>query len=150
MSDEKKTDDVDAEPAVADDAATEEVELTAADLAGWAGFKLDEMGGASVGKIEGVYVDESNGRPEWLLARMGRFGAHCLVPARDAVAASGHVWVPYTRDQIRRAPKIDANAAVDRDREIEMLTHYGVGTADTGRGAELAKLAAGAVTARPA
>ncbi|MDQ3572630.1 MAG: hypothetical protein M3383_07205 [Actinomycetota bacterium] len=127
-----------------------EPELTAADIAGWAGFKLDEMGGSTVGKVEGVYVDDHSGRPEWLLARMGRFGAHCLVPARDAVGGAGHVWVPYSRDKIRKAPKVEANSPIQRDREQEMLAHYGIGSSDVGRGAELAKLTAEAITARPA
>ena len=70
------------------------------------------MGGAQVGRIEGRVVSESAGM-EWLLARMGRFGHYCLVPGRDAVSANGRVWVPYTRDQIRRAPRVEPNAPLD-------------------------------------
>jgi len=156
MAEETTTENAQAEaPADADTPAAPAdleapAELTAADLAGWAGFKLDEMGGASVGKVEGVYVDDKSGRPEWILARMGRFGAHCLVPARDAVGAAGHVWVPYSREQIRQAPKVEANAPIERDRELAMLEHFGVGTTDAGRGAELAKGGPNAITARPA
>jgi hypothetical protein len=116
----------------------------------WAGHKLDELGGHSVGRVEGVYVDDSSGRPEWLLARMGRFGHHCLVPARDAVAAGGHVWVPYSRDQIRKAPRIEPNSPLERDREQALLDHYGVGTGEAGRGADLAEREAADITARPA
>ena len=43
------------------------------------GHKLDEMGGAQVGRIEGRVSKSHAG--EWLLARMGRFGHYCLVPA---------------------------------------------------------------------
>ena len=116
----------------------------------WAGMKLDELGGHSVGRVEGVYVDDATGEPEWLLARMGRFGHHCLVPARDAVAAGGRVWVPYSRDQIRKAPRIEPNRALERDREQALLEHYGVGTGEVGRGAQLAEREATAITARPA
>ena len=116
----------------------------------WKGYKLDELGGHSVGRVEGVYVDDGTGRPEWLLARMGRFGHHCLVPARDAVAAAGHVWVPYSRDQIRRAPRIEPNSPLERDREQALLDHYGVGASDAGRGADLAERKTTDITARPA
>jgi hypothetical protein len=116
----------------------------------WVGHKLDELGGHAVGRVEGVYVDDSSGRPEWLLARMGRFGHHCLVPARDAVAAGGHVWVPYSRDQIRRAPRIEPNSPLERDREQALLDHYGIGTGEAGRGADLAEREAADITARPA
>ena len=138
-----------------EDAQTEEApqaagELTVTEVQSWVGFKLDDMGASSVGKIEGAYVDEESGQPEWLVARMGRFGHHCLVPARDAVAAGGHVWVPYPRDQIRKAPRVDAGKPIARDVEQRLLDHYGVGTGDVGRGADLAQRDEGAVTSRPA
>jgi hypothetical protein len=144
------TEDAKAEDADAEDRLDGGNRPTAAEVQGWVPFKLDDMGGATVGKVEGVYVDDESGNPEWLLARMGRFGHHCLVPARDAVAAGGHVWVPYTRDQIRKAPRQEAGEALARDLEQQMLDYYGIGTGLTGRGAELAQRDADAVTARPA
>jgi hypothetical protein len=114
----------------------------------WAGHRPDELGGAAVGRVEGVFVDERSGSTEWLLARMGRFGHHTLVPARDAVEGVKRVWVPYTRDQIRQAPKIAAGKPLARDAERELLEHYGI-AADVGRSAELAALPADAVSARP-
>ena len=86
------------------------------------GHKLDEMGGAQVGKIEG----KASGRAEWLVARMGLFGHYCLVPGRDAVAANGRVWVPYTRDEIRRAPRVEPKAPLDTSSEQAVLEHYGL------------------------
>jgi hypothetical protein len=133
-----------------EDAPEAPEDVTVAELQSWVGFKLDDMGGSSIGKVEGAYVDDDSGKPEWLMARMGRFGHHCLVPARDAVAAGGHVWVPYTRDQIRKAPRLDVGKPITRDGEQQLLDHYGVGTGKVGRGAELAQREASAVTARPA
>lgn len=115
----------------------------------WAGHRLDEIVGGNVGKVEGAYVDAGTGRPEWLLSRMGRFGHYCLVPARDAVGGVGHVWVPYTRDQIRRAPRIEPKAELTRSQEDELLRHYGIG-GEAGRAADIAPRDADAVTARPA
>lgn len=86
------------------------------------GHKLDEMGGAQVGRIEG----SAKGTMEWLVARMGRFGHYCLVPGRDAVSANGRVWVPYTRDQIRRAPRIEPDTQLDSESEQAVLAHYGL------------------------
>ena len=137
--------DATSEPAPGDAPA-----LTLAAAQGWKGFKLDDMGGATVGKLEGVYVDASSGEPEWLLARMGRFGHHCLIPARDAVGAAGHVWVPYSRDQIRKAPRMDPGKPLEQQAESTLLDHYGVASEAVGRGADLAKQDPSAVTARPA
>jgi hypothetical protein len=122
---------------------------SADEVRGWVGFRLDEIGGAAVGKLEGVFVDESGGDPVWLLARMGRFGHHTLVPGRDAVGGVGRVWVPYTRDQIRRAPKVQPANPLTAEAERRLLEHYGIGS-EAGRAAEIAQRDAGAVTAKPA
>ena len=116
----------------------------------WTGHRLDEMGGSGIGKLEGAFVDETTGEAVWLLARMGRFGHHTMVPARDAVEGVGRVWVPYTRDQIRRAPKVDPSAPLTAAAERELLAHYGVAGGDAGRAGELDRREDGAVTARRA
>lgn len=132
------------------DGPVEELEgLEAESILGWKGHKLDEMSGSAVGRVEGAFVDEGSGRPEWILARMGRFGHHCLVPARDAVGANGRVWVPYSRDQIRRAPRVEPKKPLEREREQALLDHYGVGSPDAGRGADLADRGPEAITLRP-
>jgi PRC-barrel domain len=115
----------------------------------WAGHRLGEIDGDGVGKVEGLFVDEQTGKPEWVLARTGRFGHHALVPARDAVEGVGRVWVPYTRDQIQGAPKVSPGKPLGRDTERELLEHYGI-AADARRFAELDKRPADAVTAKPA
>jgi len=129
---------------------TPEVTAIAEPDGSWKGRRLDEMGGAQVGRVEGQFVDDVTGRLEWLLARMGRFGHYCLVPARDAVTANGRVWVPYTRDQIRRAPRVEPGKPLERDAELAMLDHYGVGSPATGRGAELSERTPGTETSHPA
>jgi PRC-barrel domain len=115
----------------------------------WLGGRLDELGGETVGKVEGAYVDTDSGRAEWLLVRLGRFGARAPVPAREAVGGVGHVWVPYRVNAIRQAPKVDAGGPLTRARELELLSHFGI-AGQTGRAAELAERDADAVTARPA
>lgn len=115
----------------------------------WVGHRLDEISGGNVGRVEGLFVDESSNVPEWLLARMGRFGHYTLVPARDAVEGVGHVWVPYTRDQIRRAPRMEPNEPLTAGTEKQLLEHYGIAVG-AGRATELDALDDGAVSARPA
>jgi len=59
----------------ADAAATTGTTAPEADeVRGWLGNRLDEIGGASVARIDGFYVDERTGRPEWLVVRLGTFG----------------------------------------------------------------------------
>jgi hypothetical protein len=123
-------------------------ETGAAAMKAWTGYRLDEIGGGNVGKIEGVFVDADSGEPEWIVARMGRFGHYTLIPGRDAVEGVKHVWVPYTRDQIRAAPKVDPRSGLTAGGERELLSHYGI-MADAGRAAEIAGRDADDVTAKP-
>ena len=94
------------------------------EIRSWSGYRLDDLSGAGVGRVEGPYTAESGGRPEWMLARMGRFGHYCLVPVRDAVAAGRHVWVPYTRELIREAPRIEPGTRLTPEGEAELRSHY--------------------------
>jgi hypothetical protein len=118
------------------------------EVKGWVGFRLDEIAGAGVGKIEGVFVDDSSGEQIWLLARMGRFGHHTLVPGRDAVEGVGRVWVPYTRDHIRRAPKVQPSVALTAEAERQLLEHYRIDP-EAGRAAEIADRDATDISAKP-
>jgi hypothetical protein len=122
---------------------------TVAEARAWTGHRLDEMTGQSVGRIDGIFVDEAGGEPEWLLVRLGRFAHHTVVPARDAVTGVDHVWVPYGRDRIRSAPKIDPKATLTAAAERALLELYGI-PADAGRAAELRDSDDDAISARPA
>ncbi len=111
----------------------------------WVGSRLDEIGGGTVGRVEGTYLDAQTGEAVWLLVRVGRFGRHSLVPARDAVEGGGHVWVPYARELLRGAPRIEPGEPLDIERECRLSSHYGVARAD-----ELSGRPPGAPTSRPA
>src|SRR5437764_81328 len=119
-------------------AAAEEVVVTADEARSWVGRPLDEMAGATVGRLDGALVDVHTGNPEWLVVKTGRLGARSLVPARHAVGAAGKVWVPFTRDEIRSAPRGDGAKGLARADEQRLLDHYGIGTADAGRSGEIA------------
>jgi hypothetical protein len=92
----------------------------------WVGFKLDDIGGATTGRVEGVLVDGRSGTPTWLVIRVGRLGHRSAVPATAAAGGVGHVWVPYPRDLIRSSPEIDPGAAIGPEREAVLREHYGI------------------------
>jgi|SRR5215218_2706216 len=119
------------------------------EVRGWVGARLDVLGGTSVARIDGFYTDSETGRPEWLVVRLGRFGQPTLVPARDAVGAAGKVWVPYSRETVKSAPRRKAKGPLTRETELELLNHFGV-AGDAGRAAELNARGFDAATASPA
>jgi hypothetical protein len=91
----------------------------------WAGHRIDDVGGAGVGRVEGSF--ESSGRADWVLARMGRFGHYTLIPGGDAVEGVDRIWVPYTREQIRAAPRVDPDKPLTAEAEQGLVEHYGIG-----------------------
>ena len=111
----------------------------------WTGFRVDDVYGARIGAVADVYVDHDTDAPCWILVKMGRFSdSYAVLPVRDAVAGTGHVWVPYEKDLIRRAPHITPGMPLSQDRERALCAHYGVMSS---RGADIADIPASALTA---
>lgn len=106
----------------------------------WIGAKLDELEGATVGRIEGVLVDARSGRPTWALARLGRFGRRSAIPAEFVVSSVGHVWVPFPRETIRAASEVDPVRGLSVAEERALAARYDLPEA-SGRLAEIGALA---------
>ena len=112
---------------------------------GWTGFRVDDVYGARVGVVEDIYVDHESDEPCWILVKMGRFSdAHALLPIRDVVAGQGHIWIPYEKDLIRRAPQIVAGMPLAQETERALCVHYGVMSS---RGVEISEVPGSALTA---
>jgi hypothetical protein len=76
---------------------------------------------------------------------MGRFSdAHALLPIRDVVAGHGHIWIPYEKDLIRRAPQVPPGMPLSQETERALCVHYGVMSS---RGAEISEAPGSALTA---
>mgnify|MGYP002636613274 CR=1 FL=1 len=115
------------------------------DVKVWVGYRIDEVSGHSVAKVEGLFVDQESGEPAWILAKLGRFGKVVPISIRECAAAAGRVWVPHDREVIRNAPAIDPEMPLNREQELQVLNYYGI--PDTvGRGAEIAERPVGTVT----
>jgi PRC-barrel domain len=114
----------------------------------WLGFRLDDITGEAVGKVESNYVDTEDEQPRWLLVKLGLFGKHCLIPAADAVGGAGRVWVPYEREWIRQAPEARGGKPLDQETELGLCMYWGFAAADRAR--EIQDREAKAVSVRPA
>ena len=66
----------------------------------WLGMRIDDAYGARVGDVRDVYL-EADGSPRWIFSVPLRV----LIPAHEAIAGAGRVWVPYQREQIEGAPR---------------------------------------------
>ncbi len=120
---------------------------------GWIGFELDDFGGKSAGRIQGVYADAEGGGPIWLVVATGRRrrrrGKTVVVPLRECAAMPGRVWTAQGGEAMRGAPAVDPSRPLLREHEMAICIHYGVGER-VGRHAEVAGRATSLVTAEPA
>jgi len=129
-----------------------------AEALSWVGCELDDVGGAPVGVVAGVYADAETGRPAWLMvifpARrrllpfVRRRVKTVIVPLRECAAMPGSVWTAQGREAIRAAPSVDAARPLLREHEATICLHYGIGET-IGRHAEVDGRAAGSVTVLP-
>lgn len=119
------------------------------EVRGWAGWPADDLDGASVGQVHGLFADAESDEPSWLIVRQGRVrGTLVAVPLRGCAAAAGRVWIAHERDAIRRAPVVDPTRPLLREHELTICNHFGIGES-VGRAAEVASRSPGAVTSRP-
>lgn len=101
------------------------IKPTLSDALRWIGSRVDDTHGASIGRLEDIWVDPVQGEPRWLLVKEGRFGGrHTLVPFLNAAAGGGRVWIPYERQVVRTAPEVRPGSPLGADLERELTEHY--------------------------
>ena len=91
------------------------------------GRTLIDGEGEKIGKIDELYYDEQGGQPEWALVNTGLFGTKkTFVPIRSASPAGEDVKVPVSKEQVKDAPRLDADQELSESEERELFDHYGV------------------------
>jgi len=116
----------------------------------WVGSTVDDLGGAGVGQVHGLFVDADSGAPTWLIVKQGRVKPSLIAaPLRDCAAAAGRVWIAHERDVIRGAPVVDPTRPLLREHELTIGAHYGAGE-NVGRASEVVGRDEGAITSQPA
>lgn len=118
------------------------------DVKAWEGYRVDEVTGDGVARVEGLFVDADSGQPAWVLVKLGRFGKIVPISIRECAAAAGRVWTPHDREVIRNAPAVDPAMPLNREQELQVLDYYGI-PETVGRTAEIKDRPAGSTTANP-
>ena len=115
----------------------------------WVGYGADDLGGANVGQVHGLFADAGSSAPTWLIVKQGRVKPTLVAaPLRDCAAAAGRVWIAQERETIRRAPVVDPTRPLLREHELTISAHYGIGET-VGRAAEVAGRPENSVTSQP-
>ena len=88
-----------------------------------------------IGKVGQIFLDDQTGKPEWATVNTGFFGSNeSFVPLAEADVQGDEVRVPYTKDQVKDAPNVDADAGghLDQSEERSLYTHYGLSYSEQG------------------
>jgi uncharacterized protein (TIGR02271 family) len=103
----------------------------------WRGRDVVDANGDKIGSLEEVYLDTDSGRPEWATVNTGMFGMkQSFVPLRDASPERGKVAIPYDKDRVKDAPKVDPDGELSTEEEERLYSYYGIaaGTGSSGSG----------------
>ncbi|MDQ0823042.1 hypothetical protein QFZ79_000785 [Arthrobacter sp. V4I6] len=84
--------------------------------------------GDKIGSIGQVYADDDNGQPTWVTVKTGLFGtSESFVPLEGARIEGGDIVIPYTKDQVKDAPRVDTDGHLEPSEEDRLYAHYGLG-----------------------
>ena len=94
----------------------------------WRGRDIIDADGDKVGTLEELFRDEDTQEPEWGVVRTGMFGTKLsFVPIQGAEPTGEDVRVPFSKAQIKDAPRIDdSDGQLSQDEEAQLYEHYGL------------------------
>lgn len=82
--------------------------------------------GEKIGGIGELYVDDETNQPSWVTVKTGLFGMkESFVPLREATLRGEDLVVPYTKDQVKDAPRVDPDGHLEPGEEDRLYSHYG-------------------------
>jgi uncharacterized protein (TIGR02271 family) len=91
------------------------------------GATLLDSNGSKIGTVEEIYLDKQTDQPEWLTVRTGLLGTKGnFVPLAQAEMEGTDVRVPYSKDEVKGAPSVDASGDLSQSEEAELYRHYGL------------------------
>ncbi|MCW2134235.1 PRC and DUF2382 domain-containing protein [Arthrobacter sp. VKM Ac-2550] len=96
-------------------------------LAGNGSNVLDSAGN-KIGSIGQLYLDDRTEDPSWATVKTGLFGtSESFVPLAEATVDGDDIRVPYTKDQVKDAPRVDPDGHLSETEEDRLFEHYGLG-----------------------
>src|SRR5829696_272593 len=93
----------------------------------WQDRTLVDRDGDRVGSIDAIYLDDQTGQPEWALVNTGLFGTKSsFVPLAQATQTDQDVRVPYDKQLVKDAPRVDVDEHLSEAEERQLWRHYGL------------------------
>ncbi|GGK98909.1 DUF2382 domain-containing protein [Nocardia jinanensis] len=92
------------------------------------GDAVYDQGGAKIGKVKRVYVDNASGAPTWASVSTGLFSEDSLVPLAGAQLRQdpAELQVRVRKEAVKTAPHLAHDGLITQDSENDLFVHYGV------------------------
>lgn len=85
--------------------------------------------GEKIGSIGQLYADDDTGEPTWVTVKTGLFGtSQSFIPVEGARIDGDDLVVPYTKDHVKDAPRVEADGHLEPEEEDRLYAHYDRGT----------------------
>jgi hypothetical protein len=89
------------------------------------GGEVRTSGGDKVGKVGQVYLDDETGEPSWVTVTTGLFGTQeSFVPLSSADLVGEDLVVPYDKETIKGAPRMETDASLSPQEEKRLYSYY--------------------------
>jgi uncharacterized protein (TIGR02271 family) len=91
------------------------------------GANVISRDGDKIGSVQDIYLDQDTDQPEWALVSTGWFGTRgTFVPLAEATQQGNDIVVPYTSDQVKGAPNLEANGELSQKEEADLYNYFGL------------------------
>jgi uncharacterized protein (TIGR02271 family) len=98
----------------------------------WRGYDAVGPDANKLGTIEDIYLDQGTGEPEWVALKTGMFGGKLsFAPLTEARQDGDTIVLPYEKDQLKNAPRVEADGALSQEEEAQLYRHYGLEYTET-------------------
>jgi uncharacterized protein (TIGR02271 family) len=105
---------------------------TIEDAKTWRGYDAVGPDANKLGSIEDIYLDQATGEPEWVALKTGMFGGKLsFAPLTQARQDGDTIVLPYEKNQIKNAPRVEADGALSQEEEAQLYRHYGLEYTET-------------------
>jgi hypothetical protein len=99
---------------------------------GWLGRHAYDANDDKIGTIDHIFYDDRTQRPEWLAIKTGLFGMKTtFVPITGSKPRDDDLQVPFTKDFVKDAPRLDVDEEMTALQEQELWSYYGYDYAGT-------------------
>lgn len=89
--------------------------------------RVQDPDGDKIGTVKQVYLDDADGHPLFVSVATGLFGtSESFVPLEGADLVGDELHVRYGKEQVKDAPRIDADGSLTEDEQDTLFRHYGL------------------------